>query len=324
MAITLNSLLERVDPRVEDSVKKARDSARAAIREALRSECRLSLRGSDDADYRISHAQVPISIEPGCPRSLTSMAFPETLDLVVKLMQFRDAISTTARSIGNLPEVNRLLRSHPSGTTLELADENQLARIKDWTARLLELLDTQDPVKLILNVDDDVLGCYWYDPSISDPLASNGARIELYWCVIGLVSRFMGCSVEDLSVVVMTHELAHAYTQLGADIDGRRWASQDFSRADVGLKEGLAQYFTARVLDRLTKRFPGAKSAYQTLLDKQPEIYRLHLPWIEDGVSPEAVRRAMLEIRRSGGKTLAEFHDRLHKAHTDFSTHREQ
>jgi hypothetical protein len=32
--------------------------------------------------------------------------------------------------------------------------------------------------------------------------------------VIGLVSEWMGCSVEDLSIVVLAHELAHAYTQV--------------------------------------------------------------------------------------------------------------
>jgi hypothetical protein len=39
--------------------------------------------------------------------------------------------------------------------------------------------------------------------------------------------------------VVLAHELAHAYTQLGADIDGRRWAAPSFAKAETALKEGL-------------------------------------------------------------------------------------
>ena len=51
--------------------------------------------------------------------------------------------------------------------------------------------------------------------------------------------------------MVLTHELAHAYTQLGADIDGRRWAAASFAKAETELKEGLAQYYTERVLRRV-------------------------------------------------------------------------
>src|SRR4029077_10395808 len=46
---------------------------------------------------------------------------------------------------------------------------------------------------------------------------------------------WLGCDVEDLTVVVLTHELAHAYTQLGADIEGRRWAAPLFAKAEIAL-----------------------------------------------------------------------------------------
>src|SRR5438045_984553 len=81
---------------------------------------------------------------------------------------------------------------------------------------------------------------------------------ERCWGVIGLVSDWVGSSVEDLTIVVLTHELAHAYTQLGADIDGRRWPAAAFRRADLPLTEGLAQYYTQAVLERLKDRFDGA------------------------------------------------------------------
>ncbi len=313
MPIPLTSLLHKIDPAVENRVKKVRDNARAAIREAMRSECRLSLRRGGDADDRVANAQVPITVQSGFPES-AFLEFPENLDLVIQLMPFRSALVKAAANMADLQRTNQLLMSHPSGAGLTLAGEAQLPAIKSWATRLLDLLDQHDPAKLILNVNEDVLGAYFYEPSETDPLASNWARIELYWGVIGLISNCIDCSVEDLTIVVMTHELAHAYTQLGADIAGHRWPSFEFRQAEVGLKEGLAQYFTARVLDKLSQRFPGAKDAYQTLLDKQPEIYRHHLPWIEANLSPEAIRRAMLVVRQTGEKTLAEFHVRLKQA----------
>ena len=62
------------------------------------------------------------------------------------------------------------------------------------------------------------------------------------------MTQWMGCKVEDLTMVVPVHELAHAYTQLGADIEGRRWAVNAFARADIELKEGLAQYYMRQIL----------------------------------------------------------------------------
>ena len=93
----------------------------------------------------------------------------------------------------------------------------------------------------MLSVREDFLGIYEYDARglFADEQAINRATIRLYWGVIGLVSEWLGCRIEDLAIVVLAHELAHAYTQLGADIDGRRWAAPSFAKAETALKEGL-------------------------------------------------------------------------------------
>ena len=125
-------------------------------------------------------------------------------------------------------------------------------------------------------------------------------------CGKGLVSRLLGVSVEGLTVKVLAHELAHAYTHVGADEDGRRWGSTAFQRTDRASLEGLAQYYTCRVLERLGKQAPGAIYAYEKLLPHQPAIYRTHLGWHEHH-SPEEVREAMLTIRCREAGSLAEF-----------------
>jgi hypothetical protein len=134
----------------------------------------------------------------------------------------------------------------------------------------------------------------------------------------------MGCTVEDLAIVVLTHELAHAYTQLGADIEGYRWAAPAFANAETALKEGLAQYYTDRVLNRLERRYAGALNVYQTMLPGQPEPYRAHKAWVKD-FSPEAVRRAMLEVRRwrEGGREAVGFQPAAHSGTKGFTLHPE-
>lgn len=158
-------------------------------------------------------------------------------------------------------------------------------------------------------IREDVLGVYRFNPptqpSGGDTDDAN-ARIELFWGVIGLVSRLLGVSLEGLTVKVLAHKLARAYTHVGADADGRRWGTTAFQRTDRALLEGLAQYCTCRVLERLGKQAPGAMDAYEKLLPHQPEIYRTHLGWLERH-SPEEVREAMLSIRCREAGSLAEF-----------------
>jgi hypothetical protein len=203
------------------------------------------------------------------------------------------------------------------------ATASDLQSVAHWAATLLKVLNEHDPLKKVLLVSEDFLGVYEYDARdlFDDQQAVNRATIRLYWGVIGLISQWLGCTVEDLAIVVLTHELAHAYTQLGADIEGRRWAAPAFAKAETTLKEGLAQYYADRVLHRLERRYAGALKVFLRMLPSQADAYRAHLSWIEKS-SPEAVRRAMLEVRRRGEGRLEDFNRRVHVAHEDLGPQR--
>lgn len=179
----------------------------------------------------------------------------------------------------------------------------------DSIAQMLKEASRANVLGQIFAIQDDVLGVYRFDPPRQrswDYSDDANARIELFWGVIGPVSRLLGVSVEGLTVKVRAHELAHAYTHVGADADGRRWGTTAFQPTDRALLEGLAQYYTCRVLERLGKQTPGAMDAYEKLLPHQPAIYRTHLGWL-DHHSPEEVRDAMLTIRCRGAGSIAEF-----------------
>ncbi|MFM8359773.1 MAG: hypothetical protein ACKOET_14610 [Verrucomicrobiota bacterium] len=128
--------------------------------------------------------------------------------------------------------------------------------------------------------------------------------------MITLAAEWLGCEVEALTLVAMVHELAHGYTQLGADIDGRRWPAREYLPAEPALVEGLAQYYTERTLGRLRRDCPGALRVFLAMLPRQPPSYRVHARWISDH-SPEAVRQSMLEVRRGREGTLGAFEARL-------------
>ena len=160
-------------------------------------------------------------------------------------------------------------------------------------------------------MNEDILGAYWYFPR--DLRREQRSYIELYWSVIGLLAQMLGTSVEALTVVVLAHECAHAYTHLGTDIDGERWDSTAFSQSDVFLKEGLAQYYTYQVCKLLEESLPEAIQAYFSLLIQQPDAYLTHCDWLES-YTPEEVRLAALELRRRDSRTLEKYEQALGRA----------
>lgn len=322
MTISLISLLDRVPPSVETRVKAARDRSRAVLRDALRTECRLVMRGADDADERGTAAQVPVEIVPGYPEVLNTITFPDDLRHVLLLSRYRQALADAASGTAGLIELHRELLLLPRGDQWALETDHPLRETRDWALAMLQRLEKQDPVGTVMGVNEDILGTYSFDATSSDEFAVNRATIRLYWGVIGLVSDWLGCTVEDLTIVVLAHELAHAYTQLGADIEGRRWPSRDFAKSELGLKEGLAQYYTARALERLQHRLPASLTTFETLLQKQSAPYHQHEPW-RANFSPEAVRRAMIEVRRWREGKVEQFEGRLEKAAEEFKPLRE-
>jgi hypothetical protein len=168
-------------------------------------------------------------------------------------------------------------------------------------------------IKWILAVDEDILGTYRYREH--GGLFGNvyQGHIELYWSVIGLIAQLIDTSVEALTVVVFAHELAHAFIHVGADIDGHRWPSKQFSAGERGLVEGLAQYYTALVCDRLDRQDVHAKEAYHKLLPHQPPPYQPQQRWLKE-FTPEEVRLAMIETRRNGTGKVSDFENSLRAA----------
>jgi hypothetical protein len=174
----------------------------------------------------------------------------------------------------------------------------------DLAEELLRAVSGFDLAKRILAIEGDVLGAYF--PPQRKWHTVRPPYTELYWAVIGLIAQLFGTSATSLTVIVLAHELAHAFTQVGADIEGYRWEPEIFHGAEIGLKEGVAQYYTAKACERLQRLAPDAKATYEALLEKQPEAYRTHIPWLKEH-KEEEVRLALVQARRSNVTKLADF-----------------
>jgi len=320
VSVPLRSLIERVPEDTIERVDKARLRWNQPVREVLRQETGLRLNRPDagralGAQQTLQEAVgVPVRVEPGLPEALRSVELDDVIALRVVLGRWRGTLEALQKSASSVQRLVTELAGEGHAQRLVQGREIHLRHAEELAGGLLRELDQADPLAKILEVNADVLGVYTYDlPRQAALLGADvptGVRIELYWAVIGLVAELLGRSVESLTVVVLSHELAHAYTHLACDIDGHRWASRAFAQSEHVLVEGLAQYYTARVCERLQETFPDALETYGLLLVKQPKAYRTHVQWVKDS-RPEEIRFAMIEMRRRGIGRLAEFEGAL-------------
>ncbi len=74
---------------------------------------------------------------------------------------------------------------------------------------LVGWLKKQEVQARIKGIHQDILGAYFF----------RVPAISVYWMVIGIMSGVLGVPVDGFAIVVATHELAHAYSHLGRDIE---------------------------------------------------------------------------------------------------------
>jgi hypothetical protein len=106
---------------------------------------------------------------------------------------------------------------------------------------------------------------------------------------------------KPLTIVVTAHELSHAYSHLGRDIDGESWDTENFAGTNIQIVEGLAQFYTSIVCKKLNPRMPAALLAYETLLKQKSGPYPVHEKWINSNESEESDDKS---IQISMGKVV--------------------
>jgi hypothetical protein len=181
------------------------------------------------------------------------------------------------------------------------AQYDEIRHVEAMLYAVLRRLRGLELIEKVKAIDRDILGAYFFHDI---PI------VELYWMVIALVAGLTGVSVEALTVVVLMHELAHAYSHLGRDIDGNRWDISDFQHAERAVTEGLAQFYTASICSKLEQRFPIVQRAYENLLALQSGPYRVPEKWLngkDKDRAGEVVRMSMIRCRSTGMTKLVDF-----------------
>lgn len=293
----LRSLLFSHDGNLRQRVEQAFKQWNNTLREHLRAEMALKLSAGDDAQ------SVPVKVVDGLPDPLAAVfqGHPPELWRFLLRMPLMEAthigLGFTAEYYQELWRAVAYEQSPESLPGLE-----QIHHVRDGFGRILEFLSGSNIDGEIRAINQDVLGAYFI----------HFRSVSLYWMAIGLISARLGVSVEALTVVVTTHELAHAYSHVGRDISGHKWDTSKFAAVDLHIAEGLAQFYTEVICRKIEPRFPGALQAYERLLGFQAPPYHAHLEWTEHARlkrAGEIIRASMIEARVRGVTHRAEFMD---------------
>ena len=197
------------------AVERAAQRWNSGIRDHLRNETGLRLSTADSTQsvpVRVVDANTAAS--PRCAREVQRVG-SSAFEPVIDCQAARGAVFLTEH-YGRIVEV---LQVKPA------AELQELRRVCQFSVQIQTALASAELREKWVTIGQDVLGVYFFRVPI----------VHLYWMPIGIASALVGCDVESVAVIVLTHELAHVYTHLGADIDGFRWHTDAFAKTDWGL-----------------------------------------------------------------------------------------
>jgi len=278
-----------IPPDARDRVERTIKQFNHVVREHIRTETGLRLADAQGT------GTISIRVVPG---------FPAKVAELINLHQDRvlwHLIIGQPKLGGVVEGLNFLLPDWPEFEqwldlpSVAKGSEPALTRSRDVAAALQSLALTKRVLDELKEIHEDILCVYRFANRF-------GASIEIYWMANALVAGALGVRIEDLAVVTLAHELAHGYTHHGRDIDGLSWRDDGFVKSALEVKEGLAQFYTAVVAEKLGSRAPAVQSAYLKLLELQTGPYLVHTQWL-DGTPKqrgETVRFVLLQARNCG------------------------
>jgi len=296
MAVLADELSRLAGPKCKEVVAGTIQRWEDKLRERVRLEMVLKL--ADDSAWGRQVQRVGVILSDGLPIALAPYERDLTTTLAEIAGMFRPDLQGFSAGAAALSQLLDRLGSIDAGwADRTKAETPRIEALQTLVMQLLELAKRATFTDALKKIDEDVLGAYF---PLGKKLRGAGPPvIEIYWTVIGAVAKTIEVDVEGLTLTVLAHELAHAYSHLGADTDGNRWPDDAFCQSSVFIKEGIAQYYTEKTVLWFSQRHIGAPHyAYSEFLKLQGEPYHIHEHWSKE-FSPETVRAAIIECRNS-------------------------
>ena len=332
---TWQQALSRVNPEARKQVEQAKDKWNSRVRELLRGETGLKFLRTEFVESKPQNIETknkntnqvtadeflkkaPIKIVDGFPPPLVHYfedIMIDAADILLRRQDFAQAKTTLEFSEKNFPLLLKYSRKSDGHVTPQT-----LQYVSAFLAGLVTQVDQYNLIERILKIDEDCLGAYFY----------RRPEIQLYWLPIAILAQ---CSpiadTESLTFITLAHELAHAYTHQGKDIDGTDWNTEQFAHCDKCIVEGIAQYYTWQLCKRMRSHSPRFENSFNWMLEKQSEPYTRFTTWIETDnrvnqkkQHGEVMRAAMLQTRRKPIMELDKFEYEIHESRKRLETQR--
>ncbi len=281
-----------IPPDAEERVCRSFRQWNQIVRDHIRNETALKLA---DGDGRLS---IPVKIVDGFPETLARLINEYDDPVLWRLVVGQPKLGGIVEGLRFLLECWHDIDRWPSLPPIAKDGERHLIRSLKITNALQEVAVARQVRNELKRIREDILGVYRFVLGI-------GSRIELYWMPISMVSAMLDVRIEDLTVVVLAHELAHGYTHVGRDIDGIQWDDRGFGSSDPRVVEGLAQFYTEVVTEKIAARTPGPKIAYERFLRLQRGPHLAHRTWLRSDPKQrgETIRFTMVQARNRGAVT---------------------
>jgi len=266
-------------------VFRAVTEANQMVREHIRTETGLRLSSSE------RRTSVPVRVVEGFPAPLAYLIDEHDDPVLWRLLLIQPKMAGVVEGLDMVLKDWEGLEGILTLPKAPFTAHDALGYTREVAFQLQKLKLAQDIWKGIAQIEEDILGTY-------QQLPGGVNVIEVYWMPVALISGMLGVTMEDLAVVTLTHELGHAYTHLGRDIDGQPWGDDGFWRSDKAVVEGLAQFYTRLVAKKMADKRPGIRTAFDCLLARQHCVYKGFNDWLpQDKSRAEGVRVAMLAAR---------------------------
>lgn len=306
---TINVIKPLIPPDAEERVLRSLKQWNQIVREHIRNETGLRLA---DGDGRNS---IQIHIVEGFPIPLAQLIDSYRDPVLWRLIVGQPKLGGLIEGLVFLLNDWQSFECWNRLPTVAKEGKATLQRTLEITGALQQIAVAEEVTRQIQQIKEDILGLYSF-------MRGQPATVDLYWMPIAMVSAMLDVRIEDLTVVVLAHELTHGYTHIGRDIDGVQWSDQGFAETDLNIVEGLAQYYAEVVATRIAIRTPGPLEAYQRLLSLQSGPYKAHLDWVKNDPNQkgERIRFAMIAARSQGKAELASWSDLLESTRRSLKT----
>jgi len=288
-------LLEKCQEGLQKQIELTCKQWNQVIREHIKNEMALRLTVGDERQA------VPVQVVDGLPSPFVKFIQELRKDQIWDFIFNRPLLLETEKGVDIILKNYDSIRDW-NGLKEAIIKKEELYHVLLFINALNKEIEKLELYEKIANIRQDILGAYFF----------NIPEIQIYWMVIGIISKIINADAKDLAVVVLIHELAHAYTHLGRDIDGEQWRTKAFSDTDINIVEGLAQFYTSVICEKISDKNPNIKNAYKKLLKAQKGPYRVHEKWNVNGEkSGEIVRYGLIECRSKSITQYSEFEQKL-------------